>query len=360
MNATQIVPFSPGLLPSVQGFSERYWARPRTAAYYDWRYMRAQPFSRMFLALRDEECLGMLFALRKPYRIGGSDTACLEVFDWHSLPGERGTGVGIRLMRAMMRQGVPVLATGGTPEVMAMLPLMGWETIGATTRYRLPVSGDALASALQRRAPVSTRLARLAAHGLAEAGFFAPRRRMTPASGRVERTGAFPEQVLTLYGEDTGYGLLQVPDPDVLRWITASAWSGKYEFLTFTVGGRLRGWAMTRAHRQDLGLEGDIEELFAPRPDVALYTWMVSEAAVSLTALRPRRLRARASCPILQAALEANRFRPVATEVPIRVFPKGMKGMVGADRPPHVTLNHSDGPICPYETGPQGAADAGS
>jgi hypothetical protein len=357
LNATEILPFSPGLLPAVQDFCERYWSRPRTEAYYDWRYLRAQPFSRMFLALRDGECLGMLYALRKPYRIGGSVTTCLEIFDWHSLPGQRGTGVGIRLMRAMMKQGESVLATGGTPEVLAMLPLMGWETIGAATRYQLPVSGDALASALQRRAPVPTPLARLAAHGVAEAGFFAPRRRMIPPDGRVERTGTFPEQVLELYRGDTGYGVVQVPDPDVLRWVTASAWSGKYEFLTFTVAGQLRGWAMTRLHQREQGLEGDIVELFAPRPDVAIYTWMLSEAAVSLLALKPRRLRARASCPILQAALEANRFRPVAAESPIHAFPRGV---VGLDRALHVTLNHSDGPICPYETEPQGAADTGS
>ena len=180
---------------------------------------------------------------------------------------------------------------------------------------------------------------------------------MVPPTGRVARSAAFDEEVSSLYQEETGYGFLQVPDPDVLRWVTSSAWSGRHEFLTFTVDDRLRGWAMTRTHLRDGGLEGAIVELFAPRPDVALYTWMVSEAAVSLMAARPRRLRARASCPVLQAALVANHFRPLAPEVPIYAWPKGA---VSGDRPLHVTLNHSDGPICPYESEPLGLALASS
>ncbi len=124
------------------------------------------------------------------------------------------------------------------------------------------------------------------------------------------------------------------------------AWSGTYRFLTFIVEGRPRGWAMTRTHATERGLEASIVEMFAPRPDAALYTWMVSEAATSLMDDRPCRLHARASCPLLQAALLANRFRMVAPESPIHVWPKGVGDRAASL---HVTLDHSDGPLLPYE-----------
>lgn len=63
----RVEPFTETHLPLVAAFSEEYWSRPRTPSYYRWRYLESQPFSRMFLALTDAECLGMVFAFRKPY-----------------------------------------------------------------------------------------------------------------------------------------------------------------------------------------------------------------------------------------------------------------------------------------------------
>jgi hypothetical protein len=147
--------------------------------------------------------------------------------------------------------------------------------------------------------------------------------------------------------------MVQEPDSRVLQWVTGGAWSGRYEFLAFHVEGRWRGWAMTRTYLAEQGPEAVIVELFAPRPDVALYTWMVSETAMTLMAGRPRRLHARASCPLLQAALHANRFRTVTPEDPVYVWPKGMGARAA---PLHITFDHSDGPFTPYE--PEAAAAA--
>jgi hypothetical protein len=342
----RIVPFAPELLPAVRGFSERYWSRPRTDAYYHWRYLQPQPFSRMLLAVQDDDCLGMLFALRKPYRLGGKPTACLEVFDWHCLPELRGSGIGIRLMRGMMRQPEPVISVGGTADVLGTLPLMGWKALGVARRYELPVSPDVLADRLRRRMGLAATVTRDVLGGVL-AGYYLPRRRRVPENGRVSEAGTVGEEIRQLYGEETGYGCVQEPDPDVLRWVRDGVWSGRYRFLTFMVGGKLRGWAMTRTYPTKQGLEASIVEVFAPRPDVALYTWMVSEAATSLMADRPRRFQARASCRILQAALLANRFRRIAPDNPIYVWPKGVGDPAQAL---HITLSQSDGPLLPYES----------
>jgi hypothetical protein len=337
----RIVPFAPDLLPAVSAFSERYWSRPRSEAYYEWRYLRSQPFSRMFVALQDDDCLGMLFALRKQYRIGGKPTACLEVFDWHCLPGLRGSGIGIRLMRAMMRQPEPIISVGGTADVLATLPMMKWEPIGLARRYELLLSGDVLAGRLERRIRLPSALSRAVLDTLS-ASYFAPRRRRIPAAGRM-----------VLYRDETGYGFVQEADPGVLRWMTDGSWSGTFRFLTFLIEGRLRGWALTRTHTTEQGLEASIVEIFTPRPDVALYTWMVSEAATSLMADHPRRINARASCPILQSALLANHFRAIAPDRPIHVWPQGAWDRTAAL---HITLNHSDAPLLPYTSGKPASA----
>lgn len=349
--AARIVPFAPHLLPAVRGFSERYWSRPRSDAYYDWRYLRPQPFSRMFLALQDGECLGMLFALLKQYRVGGKTTACLEVFDWHCLPGLRGSGIGIRLMRAMMRQPEPLLSVGGTADVLATLPLMGWEAIGVARRYELPVSADVLAARLHRRTGLPAAISRVAL-GVVSVGYYQPRRRRVPGASSVTPGGLPGDDVLRLYREETGYGLVQEPESGVLGWMTDGTWCGRVGFLTFAIEGRLRGWAVTRVYLTEHGPEAAIVEVFAPRPDVALYTWMVSEAATSLMAGRPRRIHARASCPFLQAALLANRFRTAAPDNPIYAWPKGLGDRAA---PLHITLGHSDGPLLPYQSGPLAA-----
>jgi hypothetical protein len=341
--APQIVPFTPELLPLVRGFSERYWTRPHTDAYYEWRYLRPQPFSRMFLAVQGGECLGMVFALRKSYRFGGRPTDCLEVFDWHCLPGEKGTGVGIRLMRAMMRQDGPVLAVGGTPDVHATLPKMGWDPIGSATRYELVLASDVLAEQVRHRAGLPPGLTRSSLRLLA-AGYLAPRRRRVPAHGLVTPVTVLPGAVRELYDEPGGYGLLQQPDPEVLRWTTESTWSGHFGHLVFALDGRVRGWVMTRTYATETGPEAAIVEIFAPRPDEALYTWMVSEAAVALMVARPRRIHARASCPVLQAALHANHFRALPAD-PLHLWPKGAWDHGG---PLHITLGHSDAPLRPY------------
>jgi len=342
--SAQIVPFTPELLPLVRGFSERYWTRPRTDAYYEWRYLRPQAFSRMFLAVQGGECLGMLFALRKPYRLAGRPVDCLEVFDWHCLPGEKGTGIGIRLMRAMMRQPEPVLSVGGTADVHATLPKMGWEHVADAPHYELVVAPDELAARLRHRSGLPAGLTRGALR-LLSAGYFAPRRRRVPPGGLVSPVAVLPAGVRDLYRDAGGYGLVQQPDADVQRWITDGTWSGHFGYLVFALAGRVRGWAMTRTFATPAGPEAALIEVFAPRPDVALYTWMVSEAATALLVARPRRIHARASCPVLQAALGANHFRVLPPVPPVHVWPRGAWDQAA---PLHITLGHSDAPLLPY------------
>lgn len=348
-----VVPFEPALLPAVRAFSERYWKRPRSDAYYEWRYLAPRPFSRMLVALRGEACVGTLFALRKTWRLRGEKVPALEVFDWHALAELRGSGAGLRLMRGMMRQPERLLSIGGTADVHATLPLMRWQTPGTASAFELPLSAGLLASRLQRARGVPKALGVVALAPLTPA-LFHPKARPAPAGGSVEVLDRLPDDVASLYEGDTGYDLVQEPDPDVVRWLTASRWSGTWRFLAFRVGGRLRGWAMTRAYAGKTGRQGALVEVFAPRPDPETYAWMVAEASRALMRERPTRILARALCPVLSGALARNRFRHAGVDSPVYGWP-AFEPAVPARM--HVTLLHSDAPILPYDTEPDGASE---
>ncbi len=344
----QVVPFAPEHIDMVAQFSQRYWSRPRTESFYKWRYLDPASFSRMFLAIRGRECVGMLFALRKRYLISGREVPCLEVFDWHSLPELKGTGVGIRLMRAMMRQPERLIAIGGTADVLSTLPAMGWQRIGVARRFELPLSGEFLAAGLQRRTGVPAWASRFVLDAFART-WFAPRIRARPGTGSVLAVSAEDSKLESLYRVDSGYDVLQVPEPNILGWLGGSSdFNGSIEYLFFAVRGVLRGWAVTRLYDTAQGREGAILDVFAPQPDRGLYSWMVAEAGRSLAGKAPRMIRARATCPVLMAALRANRYRETETDVPVHSWPTGLTETSRL----HLTLNHSDEPLRPYLRGP--------
>jgi hypothetical protein len=333
--------FAPGHLPLVARFSERYWSRPHTESYYRWRYLDSLPFSAMFVAVTETECLGLVCALRKRYLIAGEPTPCLEIFDWHSLPGLKGSGVGVRVMRALMREGPRLIGMGGTPDVLKALPAMGWQTIGQAVTFELPMTGETLEAGLSERMRFQIPGARLILNA-ATAVWFQPKARMF--DGRAIQIAQVGDEVQELYAGQTGYDVVQVPEAAQLRWTTAGhPGTGGYRFWYFSVGGKLRGWALTRVYETTQGREAAILEVFAPAPDVQLYAWMVSEAAAGLSGVRPRVIRSRATCPILQAAFRANRFR-IGSAIPVHTWPK----MPDSDRRLHFTLNHSDAPFRPY------------
>lgn len=338
--------FEPSHLPLVAAFSESYWERPRSASYYSWRYLDAQSFSRMFLARTNDECLGMVYAFRKPYLIGGESVSCSEIFDWHSLPGLSGSGIGVRLMRAMMRQNERLIGLGGTDDAQKALPAMGWQKLGEAVDYELPISEEVLLEGLRQRIRIKLPGEQIMLKALV-ASRFLPRRRRQLGNVLAVSHSELSRQVGSLYEGETGYDFVQRPSGAWLQWLTAEGQAfGNFQSCLFMVSGQLRGWALTRVYETPRGREGAIVDIFAPQPDRALYRWMVSEAALSVAASGVRLIRARAICPILKAALVSNHFR-AGDLVPLFTFPK-------MPSPParfHMTLNHTDACLRPYPQG---------
>jgi len=244
-------------------------------------------------------------------------------------------------MRAMMREGARLIGIGGTADAIKALPAMGWQAVGTATMFELPLAGDALRAGLRDRVKVS-----LPGEGLMLSAFasawFRPRRRRY-AGGLALPSATIGDEVAALYEGDTGYDVVQRADPAFIRWGASYPGNGAYTAWHFLVQNRVRGWGLTRAYETEAGREAAIVDIFAPNADVDLYAWMVSEMSSALVSVRPRIIRARASCPLLQAALRANRFRAGAS-VPIFTSPKDLSSAARI----HITLHHTDGPFRPY------------
>jgi hypothetical protein len=348
----RIVPFAPEYLDAVKAFSEQYYGtRPRSEAFYRWRYLEFPAAGRMFLALAGEACVGTLCALPKRYRFGGESMACLEVFDWHALPHLRGSGAGLRLMRAMMKQPERILAVHGTADTLKTLTAMGWQRLTVARAFELPLTGEPLAARFERSLGIPRRLSARAL-GMAIRAWFRPRHRAGARGVEVSQVDPSDPRLADLAAASDPGVLVQVPDPGVLRWLTSHADVGRFTSLGFHESGRLIGWALVRVWRADGAADAQIVELLAPAADAALKAWMVAEAACAAAASRPRHIAAWASDPALQEGLRANRFRERREEIPVFTWPKGL----GATRA-HVTLNHSDYALLPYGPAPPGETE---
>jgi hypothetical protein len=260
-----------------------------------------------YLALREGECLAMVTALRRPYRIGGASVPVCDSFDWFTLPRYRGSGLGVRLMQRLMQDPDPVVVIGGSSDTRELLPKLGFGIPGRLVPHSLPLGPRRLSEVLAERAKIPPALTR--------AGFrvfgrlLAPPRRRGPASGRVLPVAAPGPELEGLY-QRSSYGVVPQWSPEFLRWLCAGfAGLGHFTALYFARGDELTGWSLLRVFPQPGGCAAQIVDLFAPEPDAELFSWMVAETAAVAAGFRADVLTAWSTSPELALALRRNRFR---------------------------------------------------
>ena len=158
--ATEIVPLSPALMGSLRRFAERVWTRPRSDAYYRWRY-ESLPMHKAWVAVRDGEILAM--------------EAALAVFPAHEVSGHFHDTYGMALANvyASLELGVAtfdasVAGLGGCPyakgatgnvateDVVYLLHGLGIET--GIDLAKLRAAGRTISQVLGR--PTSSRAAK--------------------------------------------------------------------------------------------------------------------------------------------------------------------------------------------------------
>jgi len=333
--ATEIVELTAERLPALRRFAERVWTRPKSDAFYRWRYQEL-PLHRTWLALRDGEVLAMECAFQRPYRVGDEVVEILEVFDWFCLPELRNAGLGVRVQQRLMKE-LPCLLVGGSPDTQGLLPRLQFRVVAQATRCVLPIGSQRLSRAIAQRVPaLPAALAQLAARAALARPGQRPRPRRVPPRGRAIAVAGVGDEIQALYRGPIGYAALPLWPDALLRWMQGGHPSlGHFVPLYFAIGDELLGWSLARVYPTADGCDAELVECFAPRPSVDLYTWMVSETATRVAAFGPGLLGACSPCPLLVDALARNGFvragqNPVQLYWPGRELPPGSL-LIGAN-----------------------------
>lgn len=344
----EIVAFAAEHLPALARFSERVWRRPRGEAFYRWRHLDC-PGHEALLALRGGECVAVVGAMRRRYRLGLETREVLETCDWYALPELLNSGIGIRVLRSALERAECAIAVGGTDFTLRLLPKLGWRRVAESRPYQLALTSAARGRALASRSGLPEPLARAA--GALAGAWLRPRRVPSPAGGEVREVAGPEAGVLELYVRPEQH-TVQLPDPAHHRWLVAGRdYVGQLVTLEFSVAGELVGWALGRLYATGTGCEAALVDIFAPRPERKLYAWMVSSLVHRLAEAHPDSIRAAATCPVLGAALRTNRFLPGRAR-PVAFW---SAGEATAAEPLHLTGSTADTPLLPY-LGPPGPA----
>ncbi len=339
---TELIEFRPEHLELVARFSARVWRRPRSVEFLRWRYSE-HPDHRAYLAVREGECIAMVGAFRRPYRMGERTIPVADSFDWYSLPDLRGSGLGVRLLQRLMKDPEPVIVTGGTDDTRNLLPRMRFQIPDTVQRFGTLLGGARAAQLIATRTRLPRALARLAF--LASRPLLAPRVRLAPPGARVDEVAKLGEEALAIDPRPGRRGTAPIWTPAYLAWLAAaSPRMGRFTPLEFRAEGALVGWALLRSYDAPGGRDFALLDVRAKTPGDAIYTWMISEIAVRARDAGCALLSAGTSCPHVAAGFRANRFQSF-TPAPIHYY---AQDGAAPDAPVVFGSHWGDEPILPY------------
>jgi hypothetical protein len=339
--SVEITLFAPEHLALLRRFWQRVSNRPDDDAFARWRYLEC-PRQKTWVALDDGACVATISALSKEYRAGATEIECLELFDWACLPDIRTAGLGVRLLQVVRREGRATLSVGGSSDTLRVAPLLGSQR-GVVHVFILPLRGM-VEDALERRFAIPRRVA--GALAAAPGPWFGAASHSPPRGERAVPVGAVGDELRALYRSSNEDGLVPVGEPAYLAWLTHGyPFAGHFIPLYFVRGTALVGWSLSRVYASDRGIEATLVDLFAPHATRRLYAWMVSESVARMMPFRPRSIEARASCPVLAAALRDNRFSP-RRALPVYVWPHD----AFPSGPIHLTRTVGDAATWPYRS----------
>lgn len=272
-----IEPLSSDNFAAFRRFSEEVWDRPRSDAYYRWRYFDA-PNLITLIATRGDRCVGSLSAFSRIYYNGDETLECLEAFDWRCLQAVKGSGVGIRLATKMMEVGKPILSLGGSADTMRLIPRMGWTAISEATEFFLPLSSAYLLR--NRRLPDYCKRAIAPSLDLAASAWFKPAKPNGSGDCVPLPVSAIDGELAQINGPA---GFRSVPDPRLFAWLMRG-WpaTGIYVPMMLKADGDAVAWIIGRLHRSGGLLHGTILDLRLARQDEAIAVSAITHLARAL------------------------------------------------------------------------------
>jgi hypothetical protein len=305
-----IEPLDPRTGGGVFDFLDRV-AAPRGREHWEWKYRAPTGEPAAFYWVEpDGRVLGFIGLMRTTLTASAQQHAAAWFVDWHVIPGDRGVGVGLGLLRKAEAAAGTLLTLQGSADTQRILPRLGWKQSLSAMTWTLPLSARFIAALAARRVPGWLRAVAHVA-GTASA-YFHCTQPATPADVALVDTQRLPPEYDRVWeARALEFGPAMRRDSTYINALCADYPDGGFRLQMLTCGPTTVGHLVSRLDSDRRGFRrGRIVDLMWPRADAALAAWLVRAASWQLQEAGADYVECVLSVPELRASLRQRRFRP--------------------------------------------------
>ena len=331
---------NPGLMETLPTFNRAVWGFPEDRGFLSWMFLNS-PDTTVYVAHDAGRWLACLGVFNRTYLMGGEPVECGETYAWARLPQHRGGGLGVKVMKAIMERGRPLVALGGSADTLNYMPRMGFEVLGSGPALNLPLS-PRLIDVEPSFSHMSGPKRLLVKVGLTMlAPLLRPRAR-TGASLRNVPLSVLEQTTLSMAPER---GLQAMYDEAFFQWLNGYPEVGTFLPFRFMRDETLVGWAFARVSEEAPGYTAGrlLEFKFVPGTTAADHKAMLSAVCAAVAGLGAVIIRSLTTCPDTNRALRSLRFMS-KMDLPAMVYPAGRKL---ATEPLRLNSLRADGALLP-------------
>jgi hypothetical protein len=276
---------------------KRHWDEQLSQSYFSWRY-GARGVGQTLVACDGGSPVGIIDSFIRPYWISGRRQLVRETCDWFCLPEYRRLGVGLHLMRRMMRNPEPIIVIGGTDDTQNLLPRLQWKRLPDLGNFILGISARTIVGLIAHR---RWRRGIKVACVIPDVPLVRRVPHLAPSCTKSE------VRVRALDDSDEApklapYAIAPALDAELLNWLAvAPALLGQFLLLNFFCGGELVGISVNRLEKFSFGCISQIVHFHATSFDIL--DWMASATVHNLIERGVGVILCHTSCPTTASAL---------------------------------------------------------
>ncbi len=335
----QIEQLNDALFEGVAAFARQVWAFPDHAAFHRW-FLRGPAGTEYYVAHRDGEWLAAIGGIPKTYQNGNKAIDCFETFAWASLDVRAARGLGIKVMKALMDRGKPLVALGGSADTLNYMPRLGFETLAIAPSMVLPLHA-AFAGQMKGIKGV------LARAGISMLSVIRPPRPPRISDLRIQPMTRLDQQTLDMQSLP---GFQARFDASFFEWQAQWPHQGTFLPIRFLRDAEIVGWVFARIAEEDNGrCTGRILEMkFGAETSAADRANMVRATVSAFAGFGAVVARALTSCADTNLGLRACGFRS-RTDCPAMIY---NASDIARDQPFRVSVLRADGGVLPIQADP--------
>jgi len=264
----------------------------------------------------DGRVLGFIGLMHTDLHAAGKRHPAAWFVDWHVVPGERGIGVGLGLLRKAEAATGALLTLQGSADTQSILPRLGWKRSFSPETWTLPVTARFLSAGIAERMPTWLRPFAPAA-GVA-ARYFRGAQPSPRADFALVDIQRFPLSYDAVWeARAAEFASIMRRDPTYLNYLCADYPDGGYHLQLLQRRGQTLGHLISRVDGDRRGFRrGRIVDLLWPPADRALGAWALRSACWQLQLAGADYIDLVASTPLSGELARDARFRR-RTPVPI-------------------------------------------